>query len=50
MITVLRAMLAADVALRHATDAKKKTTDTASNAFDDAQNKLLLYEKNAHPR
>ncbi|KAH8993692.1 hypothetical protein EDB92DRAFT_374246 [Lactarius akahatsu] len=42
-------MLAADEALRSATDAGKKTTDAASNAFDEAQKKLLNYEKIAHP-
>ena len=41
-------MLATDMALRYATDAGKKTTDTASSAFDEALKKLLLYEKNAH--
>jgi hypothetical protein len=43
-------MLAADVALRYATEAGKKNTDTASNAFDEALKKLLQYEKDAHSR
>ena len=43
-------MLATDVALHSATEAGKKTTETASYAFDEALRKLLLYEENAHPR
>jgi hypothetical protein len=43
-------MLAVDEALHAATEAGKKTTDKASNAFFEAQEKLLLYEQLAHPR
>ena len=43
-------MLAVDLALGYATKAGKTATGTASNAFDEARNKLLRYEKGAHPR
>ena len=43
-------MSAANEALRSAVDAGKKVTDKASSAFDEAEKKLLIYGKSAHPR
>ncbi len=40
--------MAADEALRSTTEAGKKILEKASNAFDEAQKKLLQYEKSAH--
>jgi hypothetical protein len=42
--------LTVDMALRHATDAGKKVSASASNAFAEAQKMLLRYEESAHPR
>lgn len=44
------AILTVDMALRHATDAGKKVSASASNAFAEAQKMLLRYEESAHPR
>lgn len=38
-----------DMALRLATDAGKKVTVIASEAFAEAEKLLLQYEKSAHP-
>ncbi|KAI0251689.1 hypothetical protein BJV78DRAFT_418061 [Lactifluus subvellereus] len=42
-------MLAADKALQSATEAGRQETGKASNAFEEAKNKLLDYRERVHP-
>ena len=39
----------ADEALRSAVDAGKNVIDKASSAFNEAEEKLVRYEKSTHP-